>query len=205
MKWKGIVISCAILILVGTATVVADQAYEWLKGKQMSVSLNNEVLSNDGWLLYSNKQSKAYLPLRDIAESMQAIIQWDPESNTARLYKPNVHMAFNFNRKDGSLGTFGKVTHNREFNFFIFTQIDHLEVDVHSLKYEIEAPNGEVVYSYEEPLENQNDLLIWNYSPDIQLKFSQKGEYQAKIYMNLESDGDYFLVSQKALYSSVEE
>lgn len=202
MKWKRNLLLVFSFLLLGSATVLADSAYEWLRGKKVHVTINGSSMSETGYLFESS--GKSYLPVREVSEHLEAIIDWDKDSNKIDLYKPNVHMAFNFKRKDGSLGTFGKVAHGSELNFFIFTQIDNLKVKVHSLKYEIEAPDGNVVYSYEEPLENQDQALMWSYSPDIKLRFDQSGEYSAKIYMNLEEQGDYFLVSQKILYSAVE-
>lgn len=200
MKWKRHLILIFSLLLIGSVTVLADSAYEWLRGKQVQLSINGVWVDDSGYLLQSN--GKSYFPVREISENLGAIIDWDEDNNEIKLYKPNVHLAFNFKRKDGSLGTFGRVEQGSELNFFIFTQIDHLKVKVHSLKYEIAAPDGTVVYSHEEPLEDQDQALMWSYSPNIKLQFDQSGEYTVKIYMNLEEDGEYYLVSKKILYSS---
>ena len=199
MRWKRPLMIIGLLILVSTITVVADSAYEWLRGKKVETAVNSMNIAESAYLVESS--GKTYLPVRDVAEQLGVIVDWDKENNKLNLYKPNVHMAFNVKRKDGSYGTFGKVDYNKELSFLIFTQIDNLKVKVHSLKYEVAAPDGTVLYSYEDPSENQDQALMWGYSPDINLIFDQLGEYKVKIYMNLEEDGEYFLVSEKILYS----
>lgn len=199
MKWKRQLSLISLLLFIGVVTVFADNTYEWLQGKKVKLAINNENLQKEGYWIKSGGQ--LYVPVKEISEQLEVIVDWDEENSTINLYKPDVHMAFNVRRKDGSLGTFGMVPYKSELNFFIFTQIDNLKFNVHSLKYEIVAPDGSVVYSYEEQLENQDDSFMWQYSPDIKMQFEQLGEYRAKIYMNVEEDGEYFLVSQKVLYA----
>ena len=72
------------------------------------------------------QSGQVMLPLRDIADTLQAIVDWDAKSQTVRMYKPNVHIFLSTRNNDGSFGTFGKVFHRETHNFFIFAQIDSL-------------------------------------------------------------------------------
>lgn len=202
MKWQKLLLPLCVLFVIGAGTVWADDVYEWYKAKEVRITINGEELSSKGLLVEDeNGDSTTMLPLRDIADALQAMVKWDEASQTVHLYKPNVHIFLSTMNKDGSFGTFGRVYYKEKHNFIIFSQIDSLEADVSALKFEILDPNGNRVYEHEQTLDVKNENTIWVKSPNISLEFMHLGEYKVKLFMKPEGDDAYHLVSEKVFQS----
>jgi hypothetical protein len=202
MKVKRLIVFVLILALSGTATAFSSDIYEWYKGKNVKIMVNGEELDTQGVMIQFENEVKTMLPLRDIANTLQAMVKWDEEEQTVHLYKPNVHISLTTQFKDGTLGTFGKVFHRQKFDFFIFAQIDSLLTPIESLKFEIVDPLGRMVYEHEHLLSRQETGdVLWVRSPNINLEFRQLGDYIVKVYMKLDKNNNYDLVSEKVFNS----
>jgi hypothetical protein len=202
MRWKKLLLLVCLFLLLGAVTVWASDTYEWYRGKPVSVFINDQQVNTRGLLMQMGNDSKVMMPLRDVADMLQAMVTWNADTQTVRMYKPNVHIFLSTMNKDGSFGTFGKVYHKEKHDFFIFTQIDSLVRDVHSLKFEILDPNGKKVYEHEHVLNGTTDDVLWVRTPNIQLEFAHRGEYKVKLYMKLSASSPYHLVSEKVFHSS---
>ncbi|GFR37553.1 hypothetical protein PRECH8_08490 [Insulibacter thermoxylanivorax] len=193
MNWKRTVLLSLVLAAVGTAAVYADDIYETIKAKKVSVSVNGQSLKEQGLQV----NSKVYVPLNEMADTVQAMIEYDGDQ--VAIYKPNVHMALFSVVKDRITTPFGNVTKGGEYNFAIFTQVDNLQKEVKNLKFEIFDPHGKSVYNAIFPLSLKDNF--WHFTPTITLKFNQTGEYKIRAYMQLSVQGGYHLVSEKIIQS----
>ncbi len=195
MKLKKFALLASVLFLLSTATVFADDVYGWYKGKKVKVYVNNIELMEPGLSI----DGKTMVPLRDVAEPLQAMVSWDDATQTARIYKPNVHMFVFEVVKDKITQSFGKVLKGK-YNFIIFTQVDSLYSKAESVKFVIEDPSGTAVTVDEKSIEVQKDNF-WYSTPSITFDFKQTGKYTVKMYMKLEKTENYALVSEKAIVS----
>ncbi len=193
MNWKRTVLLSLVLAAVGTAAVYADDIYETIKAKKVSVSVNGQSLKEQSLQV----NGKVYVPLNEMADTVQAMIEYDGDQ--VAIYKPNVHMALFSVVKDRITTPFGNVTKGGEYNFAIFTQVDNLQKEVKNLKFEIFDPQGKSVYNAIFPLSLKDNF--WHFTPTITLKFNQTGEYKIRAYMQLSEQGEYHLVSEKIIQS----
>ncbi|WP_231571128.1 stalk domain-containing protein [Gordoniibacillus kamchatkensis] len=98
------------------------------------------------------------LPLRTLADSLQALVRWDNKNMTVSLYKPNVHMFVvkDLIKQDGGYTMkypFGGVTRGDKLDFVVFAQIDNLKTNVSSFKISIKTPSGnDAVDPIEQPV-----------------------------------------------------
>jgi hypothetical protein len=147
------------------------------------------------------------LPLRTLADSLQALVRWDDSNKTASIYKPNVHM-FVVNEliknKDGTYTMkypFGRVVHGDKLDFVVFAQVDNLKTNVSSFKISIKTPSGNDAV---EPIEqgvtqpSESIWLPWQFSG---VKFSEYGKYTVQFSIKLDDGSDYKVVSEKEIIS----
>jgi hypothetical protein len=197
MKLKRLLVLILAFSIAGSVTVFADDAFEWYKGKEVKVFINGQTMKSSGLLINGPKfENTTMIPLRDMAETLRAIVKWNGDKQTVNIYKPNVHISLVQQLKGGSFGTFGQVSHKSKYDFYIFTQIDSLLTKVHSYKIVIEDPNNKNVFSEEKVLKEQKENL-WIGTDNISLEFEHLGKYTVKVYMKIEESGEYFLVSEK--------
>ncbi|NBI29029.1 stalk domain-containing protein [Chengkuizengella marina] len=193
MKFKRTFLLIIGLSVLGAATVAADSKIKQYSGKEISVEVNGQLLSKPAL----NIEGTTMLPLRDIANKLHAMVEYDKDTDTVSIYKPNVQVSLLTRLKDGSLGTFGTVPKNDENEFFIFTQIDTLLKDIDSLKYEIVDPFGTIVHKYTEPDLTEQNENMWLYTPNIKFTAKITGEYTVNVYMKLSANNEFSLVGQK--------
>ncbi|MDP5273289.1 stalk domain-containing protein [Chengkuizengella axinellae] len=192
MKFKRTFLLIVGLSILGAATVMADSKMQQYNGKEVTIKINGEQLSEPGLSI----EGKTMLPLRDVSEKFHAMVEYDEATDTVSIYKPNVQVSL-FTLKDGQLGTFGKVTKNTENEFFIFTQIDTLVTDIDSMKFEIVDPFGTIEYDHIESNMTDQTENMWLYTPNIEFTAKISGEYTVNIYMQLTGSDEYSLVGQK--------
>ena len=92
MQAKRSIILCVAFMLLCTATVFADSMWGTYNGyEKVKVFVNDtELAENDVPAIVMN--GSTLLPLRQTANSLNAIVKWDNDRKTANIYKPNVHM-----------------------------------------------------------------------------------------------------------------
>jgi len=141
-------------------------------------------------------EGKTYLPLRQIAEAMGAIVRWDDNNKRAILYKPNVHM-FLYNGSQ----PFGGVNKGYQGKIKVFSQIDNVKTDLASVKVTIEDPSGKERFIQSENVTNNNDSF-WFITDEFDYKFDATGKYKVRFYMRLSNSEDWVVVSEKLITSS---
>jgi len=200
MKAKRVIILVLALALCGATAAYADDAYDYFRGRKVQVSVNGQLLKTNALLAVVDNEPKAYLPARDIADQLQAIVKWDEKTQTVHIIKPNVHIWLMYTHKDGSSRAFGKVEQGSKLDFQIFVQMDNIRTGIHGLRFEIVDPYNNVVYENEKTYNGRNDATEWLQVP-VSMEFRYVGAYRVKMYMKDDPKGDYFLLSEKVFDS----
>lgn len=141
-----------------------------------------------------------YLPMRSIADRLNAIVTWDDSNKRVAIYKPNVHM---FTMKDTL--PFGSVPKDK-IQFFVFSQIDSLKTDISAFKVTIADPYGDETW-----LDGRNstdkefpDPGKDNFSfktKEISYDFKYSGKYVVRFWMKPVGESAFHLVSEKVITS----
>lgn len=195
MKLKRVLLLILVFSMLGVMTVFASDSFQWYRGKDVKVIVNGKELNSSGLLI----NDTTMIPLREISETLQAIVSWNESTQTVSIVKPNVHLTPVEVRKNGVV-PFGHVVHKGKYDVSIFSQIDNLSTSVHSYKIEIVDPHGTVIHSEEHDMGGARGD-IWFGSDKVNLEFKELGNYVIKAYMKVESRGNYHLVSEKFISS----
>lgn len=184
MRVRKLLIFVLLLSLWGGSMMFADSA-----AQRVRVFVNSLDLQDRGMLV----DGLTYLPLRQVANSLQALITWDDNTRSANIYKPNVHM-FVFK---GEVA-FGKVKRNSRHTFNVMAQVDNLQTTITAIKVAIADPNGkeEVIQSQDLPEHKDN---FWFNTKEIKYSFDAAGNYPVRFYMKQPNSDDWRLVSEKLI------
>lgn len=201
MKIKRLIILVIVLTLLGAVSIYASDLSKYYRGKSVDLYVNGEKENTQAMLLEIDNEGKAMIPLRAVATTLNAMVDWVSEKQTAYIYKPNVHVLLSTMNRDGSFGTFGKVTQGKRYSFVILTQIDSLETDISGLKFNIIDPTGKVIYDYEKEITESIGSTYWTRTKEITHEFKEKGDYKVEVFMKLDQNSSYDLVSEKVFLS----
>ena len=191
-KWKRtLLLSIIFTAVIGTAVVYADDIYETIKAKQVSVSVNDDKLNSKSYEV----NGRTLVPLDEVKDELQAIVLKDGDQ--VNIYKPNVHMVV-FKKINGNISLFGSLQKGSKLGFEILTQVDNLEKEAHALKIVIVDPEGNHVHEEVHPL-NLRDHF-W-YNSHVSLTFDKAGAYKVQAFLQVEKNGRYHLVSEKTIQS----
>ncbi|MDQ8733527.1 stalk domain-containing protein [Paenibacillus sp. LHD-38] len=186
MKFRKVAILLLLLSLWGGTMLFADSATQ-----RVRVFINGAE-QDDGGLV---TEGKTYLPLRQLATSMQAIVEWDNQSKRAIVYKPNVHM-FLFQNN----AVFGNVARGYQAKFKVFAQIDNLKTDIVAVKVSIFDPNGREKVIQTESVNTSKDNF-WYATDEIEYKFESSGKYPIRFFLKLKGYDEWTAVSEKLISS----
>ncbi|WP_028561556.1 stalk domain-containing protein [Paenibacillus pinihumi] len=185
MKIKKLVVLTLALSLFGGTVLFADSA-----AQKVRVFVNG-IESKESGLL---SEGSTYLPLRQIASSLQALVVWDDSAKRASIYKPNVHM-FLFQGQN----SFGNVKQGR-VTFSVFSQIDNLKVDINGVKVAIADPSGdEKMIQSQDVNPNKQSDNFWFRTEDFRYNFDSAGKYLVRFYIKPVSSNEWTLVSEKTI------
>lgn len=188
------------LSMLAAGVVTADSKWGSFEGypKAKFFVNNKEIPVPEGGVPAFVIDGSTVLPLRQVADAMQAIVKWDNTDKTAYIYKPNVSM---FVAQDVSSNTvkktFGKVDVGKSMSFVVFVQADNLQVNASGLKITIEDPYGAEVGTATAALDTPRDNF-WFTSP-FEINFTESGNYKIKFALNV--DGSYTTVAEKLIVS----
>jgi hypothetical protein len=182
-KLRKLVISTVCLMMISGGTLLYAAA-----GKtELSVYVNN-VLQKIPAL---SSEGKAYLPLEQLSENMQAIMSWDESVGTVRIYKPNVNTVL----LDDQGKIFGKVRSASSSTFYTLVQVDHLRTDISDLKITITSPAGKSDIVDNQPIAEKKESF-WFKSAAYDYTFSDKGNYTIQVYVKDAASKNWFIVSE---------
>jgi len=200
MQAKRLIMLCAVFMLLCTASVVADSMWGSYNGyDKAKVIVNGSELQENGVPAIIMNGS-TLLPLRQVANSLNAVVKWDNDKKTASLYKPDVHMfiAEEVGKNYSLKNPFSIVDYGITRSFDVFAQIDNLKTNVSSVKITIVSPSGETVGSVEDTLSDSSESF-W-YTAHYKLKFAEKGNYTVNFAI-IDGDNIETIVSKKNILS----
>ncbi|QJC52428.1 copper amine oxidase [Paenibacillus albicereus] len=185
MKGKKVLVLTLAMTLWGGTMIFADSASQAIR-----VALNGSELSEGGIM----SEGKSYLPLRQLASQMQALVLWDDNAKKASIIKPNVHM-FLF-KTDKS--TFGGVEAGKKVTFSVFAQVDTLTTDIHSFRITITDPAGKETLIQQDTMKSSKDNF-WFLTDDFKYSFDSAGKYSVRFSIRLAAGDEWSVVSEKNL------
>lgn len=197
MKIRRMLLCAIALSMVGGASIAANEALQTWKGKKVRVTVNGDDISGGALQI----DGKTYIPLR--SDTLQAMVQNDPSSDTIHIYKPNVHL-FLFYGDKNAMKPFGYAKKGQSGEFFVFAQVDNLKTKVRSIKTAVVDPSGETVDSQVYKISEDTGDSLWHVTSPIKMEFKMSGQYKVKFYIKHTEDSDYELVSEKAILSKGE-
>lgn len=201
MKGKRLVVLTLLFTVLGAGIVYAGSPWGDYQGfTKVKVTVNNNeaaIGEVPGFVI----AGRAVLPLRDLTDSLQALVKWDETNKTAEIYKPNVHMfvAGEVSKEDVIKKPFGKVKRGDKMNFVVLAQVDNLKTSISTFRIEIIHPDGTVLRT-SDPISADNDSFWYNW-PVTGVTFDAYGEYKVRFLMKLEEKDNYTIVSEKVIKS----
>ncbi|WP_248926529.1 stalk domain-containing protein [Paenibacillus hamazuiensis] len=204
MKVRRALVLAFALSLLGTASVTASSLWGDFEGfSRAKLYINNvEKQFSDGETPAFLVKGSAVLPVRMLADSLQALVKWDNANKTVNVFKPNVHMfvAKEVGKDYSVKQPFGKVKKGDTIDFAVFAQVDSLDTSISSFKISIETPSGEqAVAPHEKAVGGEKDSF-W-YPWPFTVTFSESGNYIVKFSVKLDDSSDYVVVSKKVIVS----
>ncbi len=200
---KKIILLISIALLFNIATVYAGTSiYGYFHSYSIvKVHVNGEKLDSEvpGFII----DNTTVLPMRIVAEALNAIIVWDDENSTANIIKPNVNMQFTANpvydkeKKTYMIySPFGKIPSNKRyhFNFHVYTEVDNLPREWIEIKVVLKDPDGQVVQEGNVQLYDatqENSLQYINFFKEVD--FVKTGNYYVEFLIKSESTKDTYL------------
>lgn len=186
MKFKKVAVLLLVLSLWGSTIMFANAA-----SQQVRVIING-IDQDDGGLI---EDGRTYLPVRQLATSLQALVEWDNYTKTASVYKPNVHM---FLFQDNKV--FGNVEKGYQGSFKVFAQIDNLKTDIAAVKISIYDPAGREKVIQSKTVSSTNDNF-WFITDYIDYKFESSGKYAIRFSLKAKVSDEWTVVSEKLISS----
>ncbi|HEX7056006.1 MAG TPA: stalk domain-containing protein [Bacilli bacterium] len=200
MKLKRLLVLIVVITVIGGISVFADDGFDTFKGKTVKIFVNDREASSNGLLVADkNGLTKSMVPVRDIADALQALVEYDEATQSINVYKPNVQMSVMYMAKD-SVQFLGDVTRGQKLTMYILTWIDSVKTNLSALKVTVEDPYGGEIFSDVKEVNEQSDDHFWWGSKKMPVEFKYSGPYVVKLYMK-DSNSDYTLVSQRIIKS----
>jgi hypothetical protein len=199
MRIRNIALCVLALSLIGGAAAGAEEVLQTWKGKKVRVTVNGNELNGDALQI----EGRTYLPIRPLADTLQALIKLDTSSDSVHIYKPNVHLLL-FTGDKNAMKPFGNVLQG-SYEFFVFAQVDNLKTRAHSLKTAVVDPNGQTVETQVYKLSDDVKDVFWYTTSAFKIDFKSTGQYKVKFYIKQSEDQEYELLSEKAILSMKKE
>ncbi|MEX2460873.1 MAG: stalk domain-containing protein [Paenibacillaceae bacterium] len=213
MKANRLIILTLVFSMIFGATVYADSLWGNYNGyPKAKVFVNDsEVTFKDGEVPAIVIDGSTVLPIRKVAEKLQAIVEWNKDTMTANIYKPNVHMfvsedvKIDKNKQVAVIKSpFSVVETGKTVDFVVVVQVDGLKAESTGFKISIVKPDGDDYDSKEVLADSSSSSRlpsIFGYtSQPFNVKFSQKGTYLVRFSFK-DTDDKYTIISQKSIVS----
>ncbi len=191
MKVKKLLVLVVLLSLWGGTMMFADSV-----SQKIRIFVNGSELKENAVLIEGN----TYLPMRQIADTLQSLIIWDESSKKVTLNKPNVHMVTFI----GGTKIFGNVTKGDKLDFDVLAQVDSLSVGISGIKISIFDPYGREQIIQEKKVSPETDNF-WFKTEKISYKFENTGNYAIRLFMRQAGSDNWSIVSEKKIASKERE
>ncbi|UQZ35024.1 hypothetical protein C2I18_16735 [Paenibacillus sp. PK3_47] len=154
---------------------------------EIALYLNNVLQKQTGLL----SEGVPYLPVKQLAGDLHALLSLDESGQTVRLYKPNVNLVLIDNK--GKI--FGKVRSGIDTTFSVLVQVDHLKTDISDMKILLIDPAGTVKTIDNQPIKEKSESF-WFKSVEFSDSFNAKGAYTIQVYMKASAAKEWSVVSE---------
>lgn len=179
-KWKKIMACTLVLSLMGGSSLLFADSFK----EHVRVWMNGQELKDGGYLI----EGKTYIPVRDI----DGAVHWDKDSGKVIIIQPNVHI---FLFKGNTV--FGNVNRGK-LKFNVFSQIDTLNDNIHSVKVAISDPAGNVKDIQTQEVKNSKDNF-WFRTDDFTYDFNTVGKYSVGFYIKTSAESSFVKVAEKVI------
>ncbi|MBH5316822.1 copper amine oxidase [Paenibacillus sp. GSMTC-2017] len=189
MKFRKIAIGLLLLSLFSGSVVYASGTVQKVR------LIINGIESDDGGVTIDGK---TYLPLKQLASSMQAIIEWDNTNKRATVFKPNVHM-FLYNGNT----PFGIVDKGFQGKIQVFSQVDNLKKEISAVKVTITDPSGKekLIETKTLKADEVKSNMFWFRTGEFDFKFDSVGQYTVRFSIKPAGSEEWSVVSEKIVTS----
>lgn len=180
---KKRVLAAAALLMISGGTML----YAAPGKNEIAVYLNNVLQKQSGIL----SEGDGYLPAKQLAENVQALLSWDESAKAVRIYKPNVNLAL----LDDQGKIFGKVRSGVSNTMTVLVQVDNLKTDITDLKIVITDPLGKTKNIDNQAIKEKKESF-WFKSAEFTDSFTEKGNYKIQVYLRDAASKEWFNVSE---------
>ena len=187
MRVKKLLVLVVLLSLWGGTMMFADSV-----SQKIRIIVNGSELKENAVLF----DGITYLPMRQIADTLQSLITWDESSKKVTLNKPNVHMV----TFTGGSKIFGNVTKGDKHDFDVLAQVDSLTDNISGIKISIFDPYGREQIIQEKTVNPETDNF-WFRTEKISYKFENTGSYTIRFFMRQSNSENWNVVSEKKIAS----
>jgi len=206
MRARRVTILVLAMLLFGAASAAAGTMWGTYNGySKVKLVLNaKEQTFSEDEVPAMNVDGTTVVPLRSLIDAFGLIWNWNNDSQTVELYRPNVHMTIikEF-QKDNTytLKTpFGSIDKGRTTDFYIFTSVDNLKADVSAVDWSLYSPSGKLVKSNSREIE-QNPESFWYPINMDGVTFEEKGIYTVTLSLRSTETGKFYPVAEKQIIS----
>ncbi|MBB6216457.1 archaellum component FlaF (FlaF/FlaG flagellin family) [Anaerosolibacter carboniphilus] len=156
---------------------------------EINVSINGEFVQNNFPVL--NFNDEILLPLNAIADSINGAIEWNSETKTINIIKPEVTMIFakNADYEDGiyTLGNFSNKACVHVKDFYVYTAVSNLNPGEYHYRMVLLDPDKEIVSSSEEfSVQITDDIpQLIDLTQFTNINFTKVGNHKVQIQMKV--------------------
>lgn len=201
MKKKGLILVVLVFLLSSTAVFAANVNGTFAGFPIVNVNLNGEVLkpSVPGIVL----QGSTLLPVRSVAESLNALVSWDQTTMTAKIIKPEVTMCFVSDvteNADGTWDLIGPYEYSEvgiQGEFIIFYEFGSVEPNEYEYRIVAKDPSGDILNSSISETFEVDKYGVRGYTTVDDLVFKSPGNY--KFDFQIKFNGEFKTVESKTL------
>jgi hypothetical protein len=167
-----------------------------------------KMLVNDSERQFTDGEAPAFLikgnavfPVRELSESLHALVRWDNASKIVSVYKPNVNLLVSENVSTDSIKMpFGRVPKGKKIDFAVFAQVDTMKTPYQSFKISIISPSGQPAAPSHEKAGGEQKENFW-YSWPFSVSFKEAGDYKVQFAIKLDEGSDYTVLAEKVIVS----
>lgn len=185
MRFKKVFILMLVLTVLTSGVAPASS-------NKTKVFLNGKSIGEIGEMV----DGSVFLPMRKLADSMQAVVHWDGSGKTAQIYKPNVHILI----YNGDT-FFGMVERGFNEKIRIIAQADNVKFNITSVRFSIVDPSNKETVIDTIKVDEPKDVY-WFSSNEEKYRFAAKGDYIIKCYFKTDLSNDWVLVGEKYIPST---
>lgn len=204
MKGKKILIEVLIIVVLSTGFVFAGSINGQYNGYPIvNVNVNNKALSLDvpGLVM----QEKTLLPVRAIAENLNAIVLWNESTMTANLIQPEVDLLFVNDIEENDDGTwnlinpFGYVDKGKQDIILLYYEITNITKQTSVFKVVVYDTQGKIIAEETDSAKIEEQSGIYGVLPFENITFDKAGEYRFEFQMLY--DNKFQTVAKKTLFA----